>query len=80
MSILRIVEPGLLPELTGDLDGVDADRLPPGLFVAGAMDRAVMRTAERHGEFIARFAAERARLQVAKMMWIGLLAAAEPSR
>jgi hypothetical protein len=40
-----MVEPGLLPKLTGDLDGVDAGRLPPGLFVAGAMDGTVMRTA-----------------------------------
>ena len=42
VTILRIIEPGLSPELTGDLDGVDAGRLPPGLLVAGAMDRAVM--------------------------------------
>ena len=77
MTILRIIEPGLSPELTGDLDGVDAGRLPPGLLVAGAMDRAVMRAAERDGEFVARFAAERPRLQVAKMMRIGLFAAAD---
>ena len=76
MGILRTIEPGLSPELTGDLDGVDAGRLPPGLLVAGPMDRAVMRAAERDGEFIAHFAAERPRLQVTKMMWIGLLAAA----
>ena len=75
--ILRIIEPGLSPELTGDLDGVDAGRLPPGSLVAGAMDRAMMRAAERHGEFIAGFAAERPRLQVAQMMRIGLFAAAD---
>ena len=80
MTILRIIEPGLSPELTGDLDGVDAGRLPPGLLVAGAMDRAVMRAAERDGEFIADFAAERPRLQVAKMMRIGLFAAADEAR
>ena len=60
--ILRIVEPGLFPELTGDLEGIDAGSLPPGLLVAGAMDRAVVRAAERDGEFIAHFAAERTRL------------------
>src|SRR6516164_11817310 len=75
--LLRIIEPGLPPELPGDLNGVDADRLPPGLLVAGAMDRPVMRAAERDGEFVARFAAERPWLQVAKMMWIGLFAAAD---
>src|SRR2546430_8415430 len=78
--LLRIIEPGLSPELTGDLNGIDAGRLPPGLLVAGAMDRAVMRAAERDGEFVARFAAERPRLQVAKMMRIGLFAAADEAR
>ena len=80
VMLLRIIEPGLSPELTGDLDGVDAGRLPPGLLVAGAMNRAVMRAAERDGEFIAHFAAESPRLQVAKMMRIGLLAAADEAR
>src|SRR6516164_6396696 len=75
-----MVEPGLFPELTGDLDGVNAGRLPPDLLVAGAMDRAVMRAAERDGEFVARFAAERPWLQVAKMMRIGLFAAADKTR
>src|SRR5262245_39433321 len=78
--LLRIIEPGLSPELAGDLNGVDAGRLPPRLLVAGAMDRAVMRAAERDGEFVAGFAAERPRLQVAKMMRIGLFAAADETR
>ena len=78
--ILRIIEPGLSPELTGDFDGVDPGRRPPGLLIAGAMDRAMMRAAERDGEFIADFAAERPRLQVAEMMRIGLLAAADETR
>ena len=77
---MRIIEPGLPPELTGDFDGVDPRRRPPGLLIAGAMDRAVMRATERNGEFIAGFAAERPRLQVAKMMWIGLFAAADETR
>ena len=76
----RIIEPGLPPELTGDFDGVDPGRRPPGLLIAGAMDRAMMRAAERNGEFIAGFAAERPRLQVAKMMRIGLFAAADETR
>ena len=75
MVLLRIIEPGLSPELTGDLNGIDAGRLPPGLLVAGAMDRAVMRAAERDGEFVAGLAAERARLQVPKMMRVRRLAA-----
>jgi hypothetical protein len=78
--LLPITESGLSPELAGDLNGVDAGRLPPGLLVAGAMDRAVMRAAERDGELVARFAAECPRLQVAKMMRIGLFAAADETR
>ena len=77
VMLLRIIEPGLPPELPGDLNGIDAGRLPPGPLVAGAMDGAVMRAAERDGEYVARFAAERPWLQVAKMMRIGLLAAAD---
>ena len=80
MRIVRIIEPGLSPKLTGDLDGVDAGCLPPGPLVAGAMDRAVMRAAERDGELIAGLAAERPRLQVAEMMRIGLFAAADEAR
>ena len=80
MRIVRIIEPGLPPELAGDLDRVDAGRRPPGLLIAGAMDRAMMRAAERDGEFIAHFAAERPRLQVAEMMRIGLFAAADEAR
>jgi len=78
--LLWIIEPGLLPELTGDLNGIDAGRLPPGLLVAGAMDGAMMRAAERDGEFVARFAAERPWLQITKMMRIGLFAAAYEAR
>src|SRR5215813_13793813 len=78
--LLRIIEPGLSPELAGNLNGVDAGRLPPGLLVAGAMDGAMMRAAERDGEFVAGFAAESPRLQVAKMMRIGLFAAADETR
>ena len=80
MRIVRIIEPGLPPELTGYFDGVDPGRRPPGLLIAGAMDRAMMRAAKRDGEFIAGLAAERPRLQVAEMMWIGLFAATDETR
>jgi hypothetical protein len=69
--------PGLSPQLARDPNGIDAGRRPPGLLVADAMDGAMMRAAERDGEFITRFAAERPRLQVAKMMRIRLFAAAD---
>ena len=44
------------------------------------MNRAVVRAAERDGKLIAHFAAERPRLQVAKMMRVGLFAAADETR
>ena len=66
-----LIDAGVFPQLTGDLDWIYAGRLPPGALVTGAMNRAMMDTAERHGEFIARLAAERARLQVAQMMRVG---------
>jgi hypothetical protein len=45
------------------------------LFVTGAMRGAVMHAAERDRKFIARPAAQRARLQVAQMMRVRWLAA-----
>src|SRR6516165_3119258 len=62
------IDAGVLPELTGDLNWVDAGLLPPGFFVPGAMHRAVMRVAEQDSEFIACFAAERARLHKSDVM------------
>jgi hypothetical protein len=59
---------------------IDASLLPPGFFVARAMHRAVMRSAERDSEFIAGFAAERARLHKSDVMRIRRLAAAQQAR
>jgi hypothetical protein len=72
-----LIDAGIFPQLTRDFDWIDAGRLPPTALVAGAMDGAMMDTAERHGEFIAGLAAERARLQVAQVMRVGWLAAAD---
>jgi hypothetical protein len=67
----------VFPKLTGDLDRVNAGLLPPGSLIARAMHRAVMRAAERDGEFVARLAAERARLEESEVMRIRWLAGAE---
>src|SRR5262245_53563697 len=66
----------MLPELARHFHGVDTGRLPPCALVAGAMDRAVMGTAQRDGEFVAGPSAERPRLGVPKMMRVRWLAAA----
>src|SRR5262249_18389509 len=75
-----LVDAGVLPELTGDLDRIDASLLPPGFFIAASMHRAVMRAAEWDGKFIACFAAERARLHKSDVMRVRGLAAAQQTR
>jgi hypothetical protein len=72
-----LVAAGLAPKPASDLDRVDAGRLPPCLLVAGAVHRPVVPAAERHREFIARFAAERARLHEPQVVRVGRLAAAD---
>src|SRR5260221_14015950 len=78
--LLRIVEPGLSPERTGDPNRVDACRLPPGLLVAGAMGGAVMRAAEWDRELIADLAAKCTGLGEPGVVWIRGLAAAHETR
>jgi hypothetical protein len=63
--ILRIIEPGLSPKLTGGLDWVDAGILPPGGFIAYTVHQSVMDSTERHRELIACLATQGPRLQVA---------------
>jgi hypothetical protein len=67
----------VLPELAGDLERINARCLPPGLLVARAMDRAMMRPAERDRELVARLAAHRARLHKSDVMGVRRLAAAQ---
>src|ERR1700730_1955358 len=75
-----LICPGVLPELAGYLKRVNAGCLPPGLLVARAMDRAMMRPAERDRELVARLTAQRARLDKSDVMGIRGLAAAEEAR
>jgi hypothetical protein len=72
-----LIDAGAFPKLARDLNGIDASLLPPGFFVTGAMHRAVMRAAEGDREFIARFAAERARLHKSDVMRVRGLAATQ---
>ena len=68
-----LIDAGVFPQLAGDLDWIDAGCVPPPALVADAMNRTMMDSAERGGEFIAGLAAERARLKVAQVMRVGWL-------
>jgi len=52
----HLVHAPLFSELAGDLERIDAGRLPLGSLDTDAVDRALMHAAERHGEFVAWFA------------------------
>ena len=67
----------MLPELARDLNRIDTSSLPPRSLVSGAMNRAVMRAAQRYSEFVAGLAAERPRLHVSKVMRVRWFAAAD---
>ena len=67
----------VLPKLARNLERVDAGGLPSGPLIAGTMSRAVMDTAERYREFIARLTTKRARLHEPQVMRIGRLAGAQ---
>jgi hypothetical protein len=75
-----LVHPRLLPELACDLERVGAGRLPPCSLIASPVHGAVMDPAKRDSEFVARLAAERARLHVPKMMRVRWPAAANEAR
>src|SRR5262249_29956154 len=60
-----------------NLERVDAGRHPPRPLIAGAMSGAVMDTAERYREFIARLTSKRARLHEPQVMRIRRSAGAQ---
>ena len=70
----------VLPKLARNLERVDAGGLPSGPLIAGTMSRAVMDTAERYREFIARLTTKRARLHEPQVMRIRTLAGAHEAR
>jgi len=57
-------------KLPSDLDRIHAGAIPPGPFVPGTMGGAVMCSTEPDREFIARLAAERARLNKLQNHWL----------
>jgi hypothetical protein len=63
-----------------NLDGIDADMLPPSTFIAGTVKFAVMAPAKRCHEFIAHLAAQRAWLREAEVVGIGWLSPTDEAR
>ena len=59
------------PEGAGCNGRIDFGLAPPCHFIAAAVHFAMMAAAQRHGEFVADPAPERARLREAQMMRIG---------
>jgi hypothetical protein len=79
-SDMAIVHARLLPQRPRDLPRIDANFLPPSLFVAGTMNRTVVDSAKRYREFVTNFAAERSALAKAQVVSIAGLPAADQAR
>jgi hypothetical protein len=67
----------LLPELSGDFQSIDFLTFPPGDFVAGLVQLAMMTAAERYGELVADLHADGARLCKTQVMRIARLPTAD---
>jgi LssY C-terminus len=68
------------PKALGDLERCYSDSGPPATLVTGTVELAVMFSAERHGEFIARLAAERPWLGKSQVMGIARHALTDQAR
>ena len=67
---------GCRPKFVGNAYRLDAELRPPSHFIAGPMQVAMMRAAERHREFIADLEAKASRLREAQVMGVRRLAPA----
>jgi hypothetical protein len=76
----RPVEPGVLPQLLGNRDRVDAGGLPPIDLVATSVNVPMVGAAERNGEFIADPAPHGPRLHESQMVSIARLPPAQKAR
>jgi hypothetical protein len=72
----RLFRTRLLPKPFGDGERINLHVLPPGRFIAGLVQLAMMRAAQGHGELIADFEPLGVRLRKSQMMRIGGVAAA----
>jgi hypothetical protein len=62
------VESGVLPQLVGNTDRIDADRRPPRRLIPVPVNLTMVGAAERHGVLVADLAAQRPRLREAQVM------------
>jgi hypothetical protein len=69
-----------LPQVVRNWTGIDACCVPPSHFVAAAVNLAVVSAAERDGELIADFTAERTALRESQVVSIARLPAADQAR
>jgi hypothetical protein len=67
----------LFPKASGDRQWGDFEARPPPFLIANLMKLSMMAPAERHGELIADFHADGARLSKPKVMWVSGLPAAD---
>jgi hypothetical protein len=75
-----IDEAGPLPQLPRQGDRVEVSFRPPRGLVASSVERAVVRSAQRHHEFVADATAERPRLREAQVMRVRRPATANNTR
>ena len=59
-----------LPETPCDLQSINLRAFPPSDFIAGLVQLSMMTTAERHGELIADFKADRSWLSKPQVMGV----------
>jgi hypothetical protein len=67
----------VVPQLAGDLHGLDPSFLPPSAFIAQAMHKPMMNATQRDREFIAGLASERSWLCEAEMVRVRGFAATD---
>ena len=71
---------GLVPKSLGSFERVDLAIGPPGFFISDLVQLPVVAAAEGHGELIADFEAQGARLRKSEMMWVARLSSADQAR
>ncbi len=75
-----LIQTRVSPQLTSNLDRIDAGLLPPCPLIADTMNRPVMDAAQRSNEFVAHLPTECTRLHEAQVVGIGRFSSAHETR